>query len=59
LRNSILIVRKVGPNVIEIFSKIIGLLIAAMAIEYILKGTFDWLQIHQAILLPNLIQIFG
>jgi len=59
LRNSILIVRKVGPNVIEIFSKIIGLLIAAMAIEYILKGALDWLQIHQAILLPNLIQIFG
>lgn len=58
LRNAVLIVRKVGSNVIEIFSKIIGLLIAAMAIEYILKGVFDWLQVHQAALLPNLIHPF-
>ena len=50
-----LIVRKVGQNVIEIFSKIIGLLIAAMAIEYILNGVFNWMQIHQAMLLPNLV----
>jgi hypothetical protein len=33
-------------------------LIAAMAIEYILKGVFDWLQVHQAALLPNLIHPF-
>ena len=59
LRNSVLIVRKVGPNVIEIFSKIIGLLIAAMAIEYILNGVFNWLQLREALLLPNLIHIFG
>ncbi len=58
LRNSVLIVRKVGPNVIEIFSKIIGLLIAAMAIEYILSGVFNWLQLHQAILLPSLAHVF-
>jgi multiple antibiotic resistance protein len=59
LRNSIFIVRKVGPNVIEIFSKIIGLLIAAMAIEYILNGVFNWLELQQAIILPNLIQLFA
>ncbi len=59
LRNSVLIVRKVGPNVIEIFSKIIGLLIAAMAIEYILNGVFNWMNLHQAILLPNLVHIIG
>jgi multiple antibiotic resistance protein len=59
LRNSIYIVRKVGPNVIEIFSKIIGLLIAAMAVEYILKGVFNWLELQQAIILPNLIHLFG
>jgi multiple antibiotic resistance protein len=59
LRNSVLIVRKVGPNVIEIFSKIIGLLIAAMAIEYILNGVFNWLNLHQTILLPNLVHMIG
>ncbi len=59
LRNSVLIVRKVGPNVIEIFSKIIGLLIAAMAIEYILNGAFNWMQIHQAMLLPNLVHLLA
>ena len=58
LRNSVLIVRKVGQNVIEIFSKIIGLLIAAMAIEYILNGVFNWMQIHQAMLLPSLVHAF-
>ena len=59
LRNSVLIVRKVGQNVIEIFSKIIGLLIAAMAIEYILNGVYNWMQIHQAMLIPNLVHIIG
>jgi multiple antibiotic resistance protein len=43
LRNAIYIVRKVGNNIIEIFSKIIGLLLAAIAVEYILKGITDWL----------------
>jgi len=42
LRNAIYIVRRVGNNVIEIFSKIIGLLIAAMAVEFILRGVADW-----------------
>ncbi len=43
LRNAVLIVRRVGDNVIEIFSKIIGLLIAAVAVEYVLRGVTDWL----------------
>ena len=49
LRNSIYIVRKVGNNTIEIFSKIIGLLIAAMAVEYILRGAMDWIQVNGAL----------
>jgi len=43
LRNAIFIVRKVGNNTIEIFSKIIGLLLAAISVEYILRGVTDWL----------------
>jgi multiple antibiotic resistance protein len=43
LRNAIFIVRKVGNNTIEIFSKIIGLLLAAISVEYIMKGVTDWL----------------
>jgi multiple antibiotic resistance protein len=46
LRNSIFIVRKVGSNTIEIFSKIIGLLLAALAVEFILQGLADWIGRH-------------
>lgn len=46
LRNSIYIVRKVGNNTIEIFSKIIGLLLAALAVEFILQGVNDWIKVH-------------
>lgn len=42
LRNVGLIVRLVGNNVIEIFSKIIGLFIAAMGIEYIMRGALEY-----------------
>ena len=38
-----MIVKLVGNNVIEIFSKIIGLFIAAMGIEYIMKGAMDYI----------------
>jgi len=59
LRNSVLIVRRVGNNVIEIFSKIIGLLIAAMAVEYILRGVSDWISANMhAVILPSL-HLFG
>ncbi len=43
LHNAHLIVRLVGNNVIEISSKIIGLLIAAIGIEYIMRGSFDFI----------------
>lgn len=46
LRNSIFIVRKVGNNTIEIFSKIIGLLLAALAVEFMLQGASDWVGTH-------------
>lgn len=42
LRNAARAVRLVGTQVIDIFSKVVGLLIAAMAIEYIFKGANDW-----------------
>ncbi|MEM0449601.1 MAG: MarC family protein [Methanomassiliicoccales archaeon] len=51
LRNSILILRKVGTNTIEIFSKIIGLLLAALAVEFILQGIHDWIGTHPLVIL--------
>lgn len=42
LRNSVLIVKHLGHNTIDIFSKVVGLLIAAMAVEYIMKGAIDY-----------------
>lgn len=44
LRNAVLIIKVVGSNVIEISSKIIGLLIVAMAVEFILRGGIEYLQ---------------
>lgn len=59
LRNAIYIVRRVGNNTIDIFSKIIGLLIAAIAVEYILRGVTNWLVLNHIMsvsltLLPHL-----
>jgi multiple antibiotic resistance protein len=42
LRNASRVVKLVGTQVIDIFSKVVGLLIAAMAIEYIFRGAIDW-----------------
>jgi small neutral amino acid transporter SnatA (MarC family) len=36
-------VRLVGNNVIEIFSKVIWLFIAVMGIEYVMKGAIDYI----------------
>lgn len=55
LRNAILIVRRVGNNTIEIFSKIIGLLLAAISVEYILKGVTDWLVTNNIIAYASLL----
>jgi len=43
LRNAATMVRLVGNNVIDIFSKVIGLFIAAMGIEYIMRGAIDYI----------------
>lgn len=43
LHNAVIITRLVGNNVIEISSKIIGLLIAAIGIEYIMRGSYEFI----------------
>ncbi|MBC7107642.1 MAG: MarC family protein [Methanomassiliicoccales archaeon] len=43
LHNAVIITRLVGNNVIEITSKIIGLLIAAIGIEYIMRGSYEFI----------------
>lgn len=48
LRNSALIVRVAGEQAIGIFSRVIGLLIAAMGVEYVFTGTFDWIDAQEA-----------
>jgi multiple antibiotic resistance protein len=45
LRNAARAVKIVGSQVIDIFSKVVGLLIAAMAIEYIFRGANDWFHV--------------
>ncbi|TFG57523.1 MAG: MarC family protein [Methanomassiliicoccus sp.] len=54
MRNSLLISKKVGNNAIEIFSKIIGLLLAAIAVEFIMRGAVDYVlnNLDVAFLLP-------
>jgi multiple antibiotic resistance protein len=42
LRNAARVVKLVGGQVIDIFSKVVGLLIAAMSIEYIFTGASRW-----------------
>lgn len=44
LRNAAGIMDSVGSNVVEISSKIMGLLIAAMAVEFIMHGGIEFLQ---------------
>lgn len=42
MRNSLLISQKVGNNAIDVFSKIIGMLLAAIAVEFIMRGSVDF-----------------
>jgi len=42
MRNSLLISQKVGNNAIDVFSKIIGMLLAAIAVEFIMRGAVDY-----------------
>jgi small neutral amino acid transporter SnatA (MarC family) len=46
MRNAHRVVKLVGTNVIDVFSKVVGLLIAAIGIEYILSGVTGWIGIH-------------
>lgn len=46
MRNAHRVTKIVGTQVIDIFSKVVGLLIAAMGIEYIFGGATDWLANH-------------
>jgi multiple antibiotic resistance protein len=54
LHNSVYIVRKIGNNAIEVFSRIIGLLLAAVAVEYIMTGALDYINHHTLMLVPGL-----
>lgn len=49
LRSSEGIMKKVGMDAIGILSRVIGLLIAAMGIEYIFVGSFNWFDAHDAV----------
>lgn len=54
LHNSIYIVRVVGNNAIEIFSRVIGLLLAAVAVEYIMQGALDYIRNNSAAMIPGI-----
>jgi multiple antibiotic resistance protein len=42
MRNSLFISQKGGNNAIDVFSKIIGMLLAAIAVEFIMRGSVDY-----------------
>ncbi|MGD0818519.1 MAG: MarC family protein [Methanomassiliicoccales archaeon] len=54
LRNAGLIIKMIGNQAIEIFSKIIGLLIAAMAVEFVMRGAIDYIHHASAVIVPLL-----
>ena len=41
-----------GNQAIEIFSKIIGLLLAAMAVEFVMRGAIDYIHHASAVIVP-------
>ncbi|MDW5562751.1 MAG: MarC family protein [Methanomassiliicoccus sp.] len=51
MRNAHRVTKLVGTQVIDIFSKVVGLLIAAMAVEYIFKGAVEWIAHNPAALI--------
>ncbi|MCL2142676.1 MAG: MarC family protein [Methanomassiliicoccaceae archaeon] len=56
LRNSSAVMRIAGDQFINIMSKIVGLLIAAMAVEYILSGSVGWLEAHEiSVIVSNIL----
>jgi multiple antibiotic resistance protein len=55
MRNAHRVVRVLGTQIIDIFSKVVGLFIAAIGIEYIFGGALRWIALHggpAAMLLP-------
>jgi len=54
MRNAHRVTKVVGTQVIDIFSKVVGLLIAAMAIEYIFTGAVNWFANNPAALMSLL-----
>lgn len=54
LRNAASIIKVIGHQAIEIFSKIIGLLLAAMAVEFIMRGAIDYIHHATVIIVPLL-----
>ncbi|NLI74462.1 MAG: MarC family protein [Euryarchaeota archaeon] len=46
MRNAHRFVELVGTNVIDVFSKVVGLLVAAIGIEYMLRGITEWLDLY-------------
>ena len=54
LRNAAYIVKVIGHQAIEIFSKIIGLLLAAMAVEFVMRGAIDYIRHATVIIVPLL-----
>lgn len=52
LRNAASIIKIIGHQAIEIFSKIIGLLLAAMAVEFIMRGAIEYVHNFSTIIIP-------
>ena len=52
LRNAAAIIKITGHQAIEIFSKIIGMLLAAMAVEFIMRGAIDYIHNAGIFILP-------
>lgn len=46
LRCTPVIMKYIGEQAMGVVSKVIGLLIAAMAVEYVFRGTFEWIQLY-------------
>lgn len=46
LRCSTAIMKVVGERTLDILSRIVGLMIAALGVEYVLGGTVDWLSVY-------------
>ncbi|MCE5296490.1 MAG: MarC family protein [Euryarchaeota archaeon] len=57
LRNAVFIVKVVGHTAIDVFSRIIGMIIAALAVEYIMSGAIDYINHYVPTAASFLVQI--